>query len=433
MQNSGSKIQSLVDIEDSNKYSYKAGLFYPFLFKILLNCPLMSYVVNKIVKDIFIKMGKLYYQINKKEIKTKVFLFFPWNITGGADKVNLEITHALSEYNPMVIFTDRIDKILIRENYPIGITKINLTRKYIKYLHWVQQFFFTGYISAMINSTISVNNDKFLLLGSNSVLFYKIIENVNYPCEKIDVVHAFIGIEKQSIQLVPVLTHRILITPTLYPKLEKQYKINNYYKYMDRVSVILNGVDIPDSINDKPDNSNLNVIYVGRECPEKRTYLIGRIAKKCKDINIPAQFKLIGVSPGAINSEDLQYCYINGEVTEKHVLESIYHESDILLITSSFEGFPMVIMEGMAHGVVPISTDVGGVKDHIIDGQTGYCVNNSSEEQIVTDIIKIIEFLTNNRKEMKLIQLNVFNYAKQHFSVDKFREKYLELINNLLI
>ena len=41
----------------------------------------------------------------------------------------------------------------------------------------------------------------------------------------------------------------------------------------------------------------------------------------------------------------------------------------------------MVVMEAMAHGVVPACTNVGGIPCHIIDGVTGFLVAGDETEE----------------------------------------------------
>ncbi len=46
-------------------------------------------------------------------------------------------------------------------------------------------------------------------------------------------------------------------------------------------------------------------------------------------------------------------------------MNKIYNETDILLLTSAFEGLPVVVMMMMAYGRVVISTAVNGIPDYI--------------------------------------------------------------------
>lgn len=428
-----SKQQSIINDGEEPEYLYpfNEGLPYSIIYKIDKRHPIFFRNFINQVKNLFVRLGSFFYYIDNTEYKSNIYLFFPWNIIGGADKVNLEITNSILDLKPVVFFTDRINRKLLKNNYPDGLTIVNLTFNYIKYLHWFQQYFYAGIISAKINqkgSNDKENHETLVLIGSNSCLFYEIIKNVQVRCFCIDVVHAFIGIEKISIPVVPKIDKRILITPTLYPKIDEQYKAHTYCQYLDRVDIIYNGVDIPEKIDNKPNNTALKVIFVGRECPEKRIHLIGKIAKECTKQNVPSEFTIIGASKNAMDPEDCEYCSFLGEITNKDKLNSIYQRTDIILIVSTFEGFPMVIMEGMAYGVIPISTDVGGIKDHLFNDETGFCIPNISEKLIIEEIVLCIKDLSVDRDKLHRIQMNAHNYAKNHFSIETFREKYRDTI-----
>ena len=57
-----------------------------------------------------------------------------------------------------------------------------------------------------------------------------------------------------------------------------------------------------------------------------------------------------------------------GAVTLQQVQE-IVRESDILVMNSTFEGIPMIILEAISLGVPVITTDVGGIKEVLTYGQ----------------------------------------------------------------
>ena len=52
--------------------------------------------------------------------------------------------------------------------------------------------------------------------------------------------------------------------------------------------------------------------------------------------------------------------------------------SSLLLLTSSFEGMPNVVMEAQAMGIPVVAPNVGGVSDGMLDGQTGYLVESTT-------------------------------------------------------
>lgn len=57
-----------------------------------------------------------------------------------------------------------------------------------------------------------------------------------------------------------------------------------------------------------------------------------------------------------------------GAVTP-HQVQEIMRESDILVMNSTFEGIPMIILEAISLGVPVITTDVGGIKEVLTYGQ----------------------------------------------------------------
>ncbi|MEK1831876.1 glycosyltransferase [Priestia megaterium] len=66
-----------------------------------------------------------------------------------------------------------------------------------------------------------------------------------------------------------------------------------------------------------------------------------------------------------------------GEVEDP---EAFITKMDMLLLTSHREVFPMVVLEAMAVGTPMISIDVGGVKEAIADGDTGYLIPTYSPQ-----------------------------------------------------
>ncbi|MFA5164104.1 MAG: glycosyltransferase family 4 protein [Candidatus Omnitrophota bacterium] len=58
----------------------------------------------------------------------------------------------------------------------------------------------------------------------------------------------------------------------------------------------------------------------------------------------------------------------------KEDMAGVYADSDIVALTSLNEGTPVALIEALASGRPVVSTDVGGVRDVVQDGRTGYLV-----------------------------------------------------------
>jgi len=80
--------------------------------------------------------------------------------------------------------------------------------------------------------------------------------------------------------------------------------------------------------------------------------------------------------------------YFSGPVFEQDKLRRIYNRASVLMISSFYEGIPMVILESLACGTPVISTNVGGVKDLIADGVLCH-VNDRRDPSEFADLIEL--------------------------------------------
>ncbi len=96
-----------------------------------------------------------------------------------------------------------------------------------------------------------------------------------------------------------------------------------------------------------------------------------------------------------------------------------YNDSSIFVLSSRYEGFPLVLGETMAYGVPPVSFMCPcGPKDIIIDGENGLLVENGNVKLLaegicllIEDDVKRKEMGRNARRDVKKFDLE--NIAKQ--------------------
>jgi glycosyltransferase involved in cell wall biosynthesis len=96
--------------------------------------------------------------------------------------------------------------------------------------------------------------------------------------------------------------------------------------------------------------------------------------------------------------------------------------ADVFVLSSHWEGLPRSIIEAMSCRLPVIATDVGGVKELIVHGHSGYLVAHANAEAIVDAMVEYVENEALWRKHAES------SYARfnAEFTVEKMLDKYLE-------
>lgn len=117
-----------------------------------------------------------------------------------------------------------------------------------------------------------------------------------------------------------------------------------------------------------------------------------------------------------------------GNKTNKEVME-FYRTNpvDLFLNVSSSEGLPVSIMESMSFGIPVIATDVGGTSEIVLDGITGYLINeNFNIENVASLICKFID--ERNSVSNMSLRKNCRQFWEEHFQADKnYRELHCKI------
>ncbi len=102
--------------------------------------------------------------------------------------------------------------------------------------------------------------------------------------------------------------------------------------------------------------------------------------------------------------------------------------SDVCVLSSSSEGFSNSILEYMAAGRPVVSTDVGGAREAIVHGETGYLTPVGDHERIAEHIVSLLSQPEQSR-EMGERGRRVVN---EKFSSQKQLQTVENLYNELL-
>ena len=362
-----------------------------------------------------VKLGMVLSRLIPMHNRSEIFFFFPAYHIGGAEKVHIDIVDCFAESRPWVIFTRRSHNANYKPLFARSAKLFDLW--FLGFIYPISIGFAAGFVNRHPNARV---------FGCNSPFYYYLIPHLRRGVRKLDLTHAFDGLERLSVNVAMQFDVRVAINSKTVEDLALQYQKHGVDScFNDRILLIENRVAVPSEFRQRPAPRLLRILYVGRGTVEKRAHLVGRIASRCSESSIPAEFTLVGRGlADAITAKDRMHCRFTGELCDPVELQKLYAEADVLLLTSSREGFPLVIMEAMANGVIPISTDVGGIAVHVSHGCNGFLVDGLDEEIIVREITSLLLGLLTNSEQLARLSRQAYDYARAHFSSETFCNSY---------
>ena len=145
-----------------------------------------------------------------------------------------------------------------------------------------------------------------------------------------------------------------------------------------------------------------------------------QVFEKIKSTHADKVYGII-VGAGPLEAE------INAELEKLNLVDSVffpglktnvkpYFEAmDIFMMSSSFEGLPIALLEAMSMECAIISTNAGGIKEVIRDGQDGLLCDVDNWIELETLAAKLIK----NRELLKKLKVNARERVKDEFSMVK--------------
>lgn len=391
--------------------------------------------MKSIIKDIIYtfyalcNLGKFLIFDLKKIKNAKIVCFFPFYKTGGAEKVHLNIVKALNPENVCVIFTSHSATTNFFEEFKENANCIEINPILNKKNSLVNKW-----LMKSIYNTINKSNNCKTIFGCNSVYYYQILPKIEASIKRNDLFHNFFENDQRESDIInsaKYIDNRIVINEAAKNDLLKFYSKNNIDSiYNDRIKIIGNGIKLPERVFPLKNNSLIKIGFIGRWCFEKRPEVFLEIAKQIKKNYSSVSFVMAGTGMKSnldyINESGVDFL---GEITNENELNQLYKELHFIVLPSIYEGFPMVMMEAMSNGVIPISTDLDGIKEHITSNYNGILVNGSDEDKIVSSFYDSISLLIENPEIRNTLAHNCFIYAHENFGIEKFNALYKKVLS----
>ncbi len=372
---------------------------------------------------------KFYFFDSKKIKRPDVVFFLPVYHTGGAEKVHLNIVKSLETDNKLVIFTENSSTKNFLNEFKKHAEVIEINYVLTKKNEWINNLL-TFILIKKLNKSSSIKT----IFGSNTNYYYDIIPKIKKSVKKIDLFHAFKlpdHRENNIIKTAAYIDYRVVINSKALEDIHSIYiKYNVEELYQKRIIVIGNGIKLGSGNYVRRNDKILRFGFVGRWSPEKRPYVFLSLAKDIVSKFNNVEFTMVGTGMKS-NLEIITKsgALFLGEITTEGEMANFYENLSFVLVPSEREGFPMVIMEAMSHGVIPIATNVGGIAEHLNNDENGILINEVDDDKVFNAFLMEIYELLNDGERREKLSKNAFTYAQANFGIEKFQKSYRDIFS----
>lgn len=252
---------------------------------------------------------------------------------------------------------------------------------------------------------------------------------------------------KRAVKLIELLAFKILtsysfryiyrisdlflvLSDRFIPIFKKVSWMNNPKKLISQTNPLT--IDNKEFVYDF-NKKKMQIIYVGRlDETQKCVSRILAIWRELCGVLPNWNLKLVGDGP----DRKLYEQYIDKNGLKNISIEGFcnpleyYKESSILLLTSDFEGFPLVLAEAMSFGVIPIVYGSYEAIYDIIDDNNGFIIRAQNEDELRSEFIDHILLLAHNKVLRQEMALHAIEQA-MNYSIDYVYKKWNYYLNVL--
>jgi glycosyltransferase involved in cell wall biosynthesis len=188
---------------------------------------------------------------------------------------------------------------------------------------------------------------------------------------------------------------------------ELERLVSDHRVLRERVRVVLTPIDLK-TFSPAPradacraaglDPSRRYFLFVGRlEDPIKRVGVLIKAFAPLARQHPDADLVVVGDGPDRDTLCGLASAHCPGRVrfagwvTGPAALASLYRSAEVLVLPSLSEGFPNVVGEAMGCGTPVLGSDVGGIPELVVPGETGWLVPAGDDPALAAALAEILE------------------------------------------
>ena len=161
----------------------------------------------------------------------------------------------------------------------------------------------------------------------------------------------------------------------------------------ERLVTIHNGMpDIPvDWQTDPGSGMPVRLVMIARFDHQKDHASLLQAMQSIPDVHLD----LVGDGPNLIAMQALAHALGISERVQflgfRHDVTDILSKAHIFTLISNWEGFPRTTLEAMRAGLPVVVSDVGGAKEAVIEGKTGFCIPRGDVNRLTQCLSLLVE------------------------------------------
>jgi colanic acid/amylovoran biosynthesis glycosyltransferase len=185
---------------------------------------------------------------------------------------------------------------------------------------------------------------------------------------------------------------------------------------------------------DDPPAGRPRVLCVGRLFPEKGQSVLLHAFARLAERGVDAELELVGYGPSEDRLKRLSqelglsdHVAFAGAVGQDAVAEH-YRAASVFCLPSFYEGIPVVLMEAMASRRPVVATAVGGVRELVRDGETGFLVSPGRSDELADALERLLEDAGLRQRMGEAGR----DYVAQNYDIDAVAGSLKDLFGQLL-
>jgi len=218
----------------------------------------------------------------------------------------------------------------------------------------------------------------------------------------------------------------------------KQFYINHVHLSSSKLQVVYNGIKLSEKNSDAAHVQKIKnefnikdgspiLANIGRLVEAKANHIFIRALEELDRRAVEFHALMIGDGPlkealtaqgqALIRKNKLTLTGLRKDVQQ--ILDIV----DVAVLSSTREGFSIVVLECMAKGIPFVATDVGGNREQVVDGKTGFIVDVNQPLPLAQAISKIIQ----DSGLASRIGENARQRAREYFSIERMVQTTQEI------